>query len=625
HSARDDAKLRRAGFEWTVEVRDLEAQARADQRANRQYAASVEQSGLPSGRTSYRHLDDYNAELEQLAAEYPDLTKPLTLQNRSVEGRQVHGIEITTDADRVDDGKPVFLMLGAHHAREWPSSEHSMEFAYDILQGYGENARATRIASGIRLIVVPIVNVDGFHISREATPLGDFSRFDNEMRRKNCGISEHTAPEYLGGTCEANPAGRQRGVDLNRNYPGFWGGPGASTNYLSDTYRGDDPGGEPEVDNIRQLISDRQVTNLITNHTYGNLTLRAPAIASTGYSPDEPTYRALGASMTDANNYANWASYQLYDTSGSTEDWSYWNTGGLGFTFEIGPEGFHPPFEEAVVAEYLGREPAAGAGRGGNREAYYRMAQATLDADLHSTITGTAPEGHTLKVSKQFSTATSSVIQPDGSTGPAQYVEDHLSSRLASDGGEFSWAVNPSTRPVVAGRYGREPQAPTEPDQDLANPAGTPAEMESETVQFRVQGMPTYDNGTAVVNIEWPDGAVDWDVYVYDDRGRLVAQAASLADPEKASLVDPLPGTYTVEVQNYSGGATSDWTGSVDFQPPTPPSYTGIKEAWMLTCVNRRGQVEASREVIVDRGESVDVGNACSQPATAEKGAASGR
>ena len=84
--------------------------------------------------------------------------------------------------------------------------------------------------------------------------------------------------------------------------------------------------------------------------------------------------------MTETNDYTNQASFQLYDTSGSVEDWSYWQTGGLGFTFEIGPDSFHPAYETGVVAEYLGLEPAAGAGQGGNREAYYRMAEATLDA-----------------------------------------------------------------------------------------------------------------------------------------------------------------------------------------------------------------------------------------------------
>ena len=178
------------------------------------------------------------------------------------------------------------------------------------------------------------------------------------------------------GTCDNNPVGRVRGTDPNRNYPGFWGGPGASTNWRSDTFRGDAPGGEPEVDNIRKLVSSRQVTTLITNHTYSNLVLRPPSLASTGFSPDELQYRALGAQFAEHNDYANIPSFGLYDTSGSTEDWSYWNTGGFGFTFEIGTEGFHPAYETGVVAEYMGLAPAAGAGKGGNREAYYDAAEA---------------------------------------------------------------------------------------------------------------------------------------------------------------------------------------------------------------------------------------------------------
>ena len=125
---------------------------------------------------------------------------------------------------------------------------------------------------------MPVVNVDGFKISRTAAPLGDFSLFDYEMKRKNCSISANTPAQYRTGSCDDNPAGRLRGTDLNRNYPGFWGGPGASANWRSDTYRGDGPGSEPETDNIRRLVSQRQVTNLITNHTYSNLVLRVPGV-----------------------------------------------------------------------------------------------------------------------------------------------------------------------------------------------------------------------------------------------------------------------------------------------------------------------------------------------------------
>ena len=244
---------------------------------------------------------------------------------------------------------------------------------------------------------------------------------------------------------------------------------------------------------------------MITNHTYSNLVLRPPSIKQTGFSPDEPAYRQLGSDMTEANGYANWASFQLYDTSGSVEDWSYWNTGGLGFTFEIGPDEFHPPFQNGVVAEYLGLPPADGAGYGGNREAYYVMAEATLDKALHSTIAGKAPRNRKLTVSKSFISATSPVIQTDGYAGAQRYYKDTLTSSYETEGGNFNWAVNPSTRPLVVGRYGRDPQGPPQPDQAVTNPAGTPAEGAYEETTFTVGGLPQYDNGTATVVIGWPD------------------------------------------------------------------------------------------------------------------------
>ena len=49
----------------------------------------------------------------------------------------MNGIEISTGAQNTADGKPIFLIMGVHHAREWPSAEHTIEFAYDLLRNYG--------------------------------------------------------------------------------------------------------------------------------------------------------------------------------------------------------------------------------------------------------------------------------------------------------------------------------------------------------------------------------------------------------------------------------------------------------------------------------------------------------
>ncbi len=473
---------------------------------------------------------------------------------------------------------------------------------------------------------MPIVNPDGFNLSREAPHAGfsaSFGLFDFEMKRKNCKVSTSTTAGYETGTCGENPAGRLRGTDPNRNYGGLWGGAGASTNWSSDTFRGDDPFSEPEVQNIRELQATRSITNLITNHTFSNLILRPPGVFAMGPPLEEAQLKALGARMASHNGYANIPGYGLYDTTGGTEDWTFWTAGSIGYTFEIGIVGFHPPYNNAVVDEYLGRGQAAGAGSGGNREAYYEMLDATKDQGLHSVIAGSAPAGSKLTIEKTFDTATSPVWGDDfgSGIGPAQLFSDTLKYSMVTDGPNFEWNVNPSTRPVTAGRDGRDALGRPQAGYDVANPAGQPAENTGdplsgahEEVSFVVDGpsSTTVDNGTFTFHIEWTDPNTDWDVYVYNADGTLVAQSASFGDTtEDAVMPDPPAGTYTAVIVNYDqvdGAAYDDWgNGRVEFASPTPRVETGDKEEWTFTCDPPTGPDGAEQAVIVDRGERVDV------------------
>ena len=109
------------------------------------------------------------------------------------------------------------------------------------------------------------------------------------------------------------------------------------------------------------------MTTLITNHTFSGLVLRPPGLAAQGTPVDEPIYKALGDTMAAENGYASQYGYELYDTTGTTEDWSYYATGGLGYTFEIG--------DRASIRRSRRRSRSGRARRtrrgGGNREAYY--------------------------------------------------------------------------------------------------------------------------------------------------------------------------------------------------------------------------------------------------------------
>ncbi|MDP1821472.1 MAG: M14 family metallopeptidase [Acidimicrobiales bacterium] len=617
----DDRRLRDAGFTYTVRIGDLAARDAANRQADAQYAAATTASPLPSGRDSYRHLADYERELAELAKDHPTLARPITLNHRSWEGRSITGIEITREPD-AEDGKPVFLMLGAHHAREWPSAEHSIEFAYDLIRGYGHDARTTALVDTTRTIVIPVVNPDGFVVSREARPGAasqEFSKHDFEMKRKNC--------RDVVGACDRRT--RLSGVDLNRNYGGLWGGSGASPSVSSDVYRGPAPFSEPEVQGIRELIASRQVAVLVSNHTYSNLILRVPGTIAQGFPQEEPQAAALGEQMASRNGYDSIPGFGLYDTTGSTEDWSFWTAGALSYTFEIGPSEFHPPYETGVVAEYLGLSPAAGAGGGGNRAAYFDALEATANSSLHAVLTGTAPSGSRLSLTKTFETATSPVCADDfcNHVGEAQTFEDTLTSEMVTAGGAFTWHVNPSTRPIVAGRHGREPLAPAQPTITMVNdPAVVPEENihypwsptpsridpPYETFQFEVKDPPTADNERVGVHIEWSDPATDWDLYLLDAAGELVTASALWGDnDEDVTLFDPAPGVYTAVVVSYDQADRTfdDWSGEVTFTGPSPAT-SGAEEAWLFRCETSDGVVVVG-EIVVDRGQTVDLGQAC--------------
>lgn len=615
----DRRKLADNGFTATVVEADLSAKSVRDAKADQAYAARTTVSPLPSGRTSYRHHYDYEFEMKELARRNPDLVSVFTLPEPTWEGRDVMGVEIGQDVTRAGDGKPVDLTMGLHHAREWPSGELAMEWAYELVDGYRRDPSVHRLVSSTHSIVVPVVNPDGFAISREAEPKGDFSRFDYEMKRKNCNPND-SPPEFATGVCAANPAGQQRGTDPNRDYGGFWGGPGASPMWSGATFRGAAPFSEPEVRNIRSVVSAHQVTNLVTLHTPAAAVLRPPGLADTRPPLDEPAYRALGGKLASRNGYVSEPSWALYDTTGTTEDWSYWATGGWGFTIELGGGGFHPPYFDGVVAEYEGLPPAAGAGKGGNRAALLDMLAATADPSAHSTVVGQAPRGYQLTLRKTFQTPTSPVIEPDGTTGPPVYFTDDLRSTLTAPGGRFTWSVNPSTRPYVAGRYGRDPKGPVQPDIALANPSGVPApnqnypeNVTAERVGFHVDGLPTVDNGKLSVDIAWKSPENHWDLYLYDASGQPVASSTSGDTSEHVVLFDPPAGDYEAVMVNYAQADPSqvdDWTGGVSFASPIPETY-GPKEAYQLTCTSPDGKAAGTSAVSVDRGQTVDVGQVC--------------
>ncbi|HSP02628.1 MAG TPA: M14 family zinc carboxypeptidase [Acidimicrobiales bacterium] len=656
HTPEDLLALTTAGFTYDVRIPDLLARQLERIALDEAFAAATVRSSLPSGRDSYRTLPDFAAEIDGLVASKSDIAKRISI-GKSVEGRDLTGIEIGEGVNDPEDGRPVFLMFGAHHAREWPSAELPMEFAYDLVNGYGTDPQITDLLQRGRAIIVPVSNPDGYDASRTSGDLVDLREIDNggtvtilgtpgnAYKRKNCRyIDGQTQPA---GTCVAvpSPGGFGLGVDLNRNYGALWGGPGTSDNPADPVYRGPAPFSEPETQAIRTLISNRQVTTVITNHTFSNLILRpvgvkpsatAPDGNPVGFAPDEcfteadgvdNGMQALGERMAAQNGYSNQFGWELYDTTGTTEDYSYNATGGYGYTFEIGPDEFHPPYEH-VVAEYTGDTAAAqgvtpenaselttdaadecgGAHQGhdevggGNRAAFLEAFENAVDAGTHSLITGQAPAGATLKLER-----TGVFPLWDGSK-----VADTVATTMTTTStGAFAYHANPSTRPFV---QSRKATALGEP-KDTLSTSGSAAPLSSSDTPFEVTE--TADVLTATLTHTVPSGddtIRNMDLVLLDPSGAEVARTDEFAQVSNLAWTGPdgqgVPaGTYTLRVENTAGlvpayeleAATAD---------VLPVSTERQFEQWTLTCITADG-VAGQQGVSVERGQSVDVGDVC--------------
>jgi zinc carboxypeptidase len=605
HTTAEATRLAGAGFTWTVTIPDLGLREIQNNEVNAAYAQATSVSPLPSGRDTYRTLADYESELRTLAAGNPALVRLFTLSQGSLEGRELLGVEISENVASTTDGKPVFLMMGLHHAREWPSGEHSIEFAIDLVKNYvAGNARISGLLKKARVLVVPVVNPDGFEQSRKWGDLVDIREIDhggtvtilgnpgNAYKRKNCRVADGqgTPP----GSCEiSSPGGYGIGVDLNRNYGGLWGGPGASDVFADPTNRGAGPFSEPESQAVRELISARHVTTLVTNHTFSNLVLRPPGIRAAGETIDEASMKDLSGRMAAQNGYRNIHGWQLYDTTGTTEDWSYNATGGYGYTFEIGPDEFHPPFPE-VVDEYVGAGIYAGKG---NREAYLLALENAADARHHSVVSGKAPTGAVLRLTKEFATSTST-----GAT-----FKDRLESTLVVPAGnKFTWHVNPSTRPeVMEHRVLILADQPTRQETTTKTAVvWTPGDHVD--IPF---SMPEANVGALKVNLDWPTpDDLDLEVYYVNPDGSLVLVGSSgefVLSKEEALIELPEAGNYVLRAINFAS-VTTTFTMTAGLYGVVGEDVFGgdIIESYTLSCARPNGTVLERVPVVVDRGRT---------------------
>jgi hypothetical protein len=644
-------KLKQLGIKFQTRIADLTSVALRSRRADARYRASVAgASPLPSGRTTYRTYDDIQAELKQLVADHPNRVRPVTI-GRSFQGRELSGVEIANGVKAKGDGRPTYFVMATHHAREWPAAEAAMEYA-TLLAGSKGDRRIGNLLARERTLIIPLVNPDGFVATQNAE---GYDPYDNTDPNRDDGSNllhtgEAVAPpggifSYRRKNCDGDvpsgdfPCELQAGVDPNRNYGEYWGGPGSSPDPTTQVFHGPDPFSEPETQAVRNWTRTHQVTGLITLHNVAALVLRPPGAHGQGLAPDEKRMKEIGDAMAADAGYTSQYGWQLYDTTGTTEDYTYAAQGGYGYTIEMGPPNgtFHMPYQKGVVDEWTGNGGHGATPGKGLRDALLLAGEAAANRADHSVIAGKAPPGATLRVRREFTTDTSEYCRKGldpvvisaaiggpycapGQEGGPDKVPDFFESTLpVSRSGRYMWQTNPSTRPFVGGgaaNFALDGQ-PTE-SQTLGE--GQPGDTfvgDSKYYPFTIKG----DEGLTRLSLTFPNAAEDYDLYAFrcdgvcdndatrpsgdPDDTQIGSSAGASGAQEKIELAQGTPAgsNYYARVDNFLG-PTSTYKLTLDRFQGHWEYTTGHREAYTMTC-ERGGKVLGTRQVTVDRGKAV--------------------
>ena len=289
----------------------------------------------------YRTVAAHEAHLSSVVSAHPDLATKYTIgqswkKQQGTGGHDIFAICLTKKQAgdcslSTTSSKPKSLIMAQIHARELSTGELAWRWIDYLADGYATDATAKSILDTTEVWVVPISNPDGVDIVASG---GNSPK----LQRKNANNSRGCS-------------GTNIGVDLNRNSTFKWGGD--SNSACSETYQGTSAGSEPEVKALEGLFNkiypDQRGTGnndpapvtakgtMITLHSYGN-DIIIPWGFTQSTSPNDAQYRKLGAKMAASNGYLVGTNEETvgYDTTGTTDDYTYGALGVFSVTFEVG-------------------------------------------------------------------------------------------------------------------------------------------------------------------------------------------------------------------------------------------------------------------------------------------------
>ncbi len=242
---------------------------------------------------------------------------------KTVRGREIPAL-VLSDQNVPDEGKISLLFNCAHHSNEVVSIEHCYDIIYEILASKKKNRD---LLSKLKIWVIPIVNPDGSRVFwHETVTLG----------RKNGAYSSE----------KENP-----GVDINRNYPFFWGK--TKSNQTSSVpssvfFRGPYPASEPETQAMIALAEKERFAASISYHAYANCLLVPYSIDGTSNPEPDLVWdlgKKIASNIESKNPIQNFsAKKNIYGVDGVDQDYYFFKYGTLAYLLESSH--LNPPYSD---------------------------------------------------------------------------------------------------------------------------------------------------------------------------------------------------------------------------------------------------------------------------------------
>lgn len=321
--------LESQGIDYSIMIEDLQMLLDEEQEEMESAARVAEPRNTDSfDFANYHTLGEIYSFQDMLVAENPGLVSKIVI-GQSYEGRPLNVLKFSTGGTN----RPAIWIDTGIHSREWVTQASGTWFAKKIVTDYGRDPALTAILNNMDIFLETVTNPDGFY----------YTHTRNRMWRK-------TRKPNSGSSCV--------GVDPNRNWDAGFGGPGASGNPCSETYRGTRAHSESEVKSIVDFVkSHGNFKAFVSIHSYSQMLLYPYGYTRTPVKDQAELNTLAKKAITDlASMYGTRYRYgsiinTIYQASGGTIDWTYNQGIKYSYTFELrdtGRYGFALPANQII-------------------------------------------------------------------------------------------------------------------------------------------------------------------------------------------------------------------------------------------------------------------------------------